>query len=283
MSSTPVTMHSSPVTVKVVEKKVSKTLPMKHKTIQYAIVGYLKRLCLDSDLEEEKVSMLIKKLPLFDTVEEQIKYYDDNFDLKHIEQTYIKPMIQAHKKSLKPQKEKKVRKPREKKPKQPTVLELIDVYEDKQEISNTNDVIRVSTPVLEKKKTLKNPDNPKKPRGRKAKETEVTFAHNDEEIEPKKLESDLKEESYVVDAKEENKKKRKVPVKKKAKEEKPKEENEEPQYWLMRVGDTKYWTTDENEENGDLYSYSYDEKDEDGDPAPGKKVGTIENGKIVFI
>ncbi len=92
-----------------VTKKGPKTLPMKPKTMQCGIVGFLKKMELEGFLETGVCETLLTKLPLFGTVEEQVSYYDGNFDTKHIEQTYIKPRIQEHKKANKPQKEKKPR------------------------------------------------------------------------------------------------------------------------------------------------------------------------------
>ena len=53
-----------------------------------------------------------------------------------------------------------------------------------------------------------------------------------------------------------------------------------PESWLMIKDGKRYWITDENEQNGDVYDYNG--RDEDGDPAPGKKIGTLVNGDIVL-
>ncbi len=98
---------------------------------------------------------------------------------------------------------------------------------------------------------------------------------------------DLEAEKYVetsVTKVEEKPKKKRAPKKKV--EEKPKVEEilkveaatEEVEHWLISRNGTRYWTTDENEQNGDVYSY--DGKDEDGDPAPNKKVGKLVNGEL---
>jgi len=52
------------------------------------------------------------------------------------------------------------------------------------------------------------------------------------------------------------------------------------EHWLVTINGTKYWTTDEHEQNGDVYAY--DGKDEDGDPAPGNKIGTLVEGKLIL-
>ena len=41
----------------------------------------------------------------------------------------------------------------------------------------------------------------------------------------------------------------------------------------------RYWTTDENQKNGELFDNI---TDEDGDFGPGRLVGKIENGVIVL-
>ena len=69
--------------------------------------------------------------------------------------------------------------------------------------------------------------------------------------------------------------KKKRTVQKKKVEEKPKDNVE---YWLIMRDNVRYWTTDENEKNGDVYTY--DGKDEDGDPAPNKKVGRLVDGEL---
>ena len=261
-----------------VTKKGPKTLPMKPKTMQCGIVGFLKKMELEGFLETGVCETLLTKLPLFGTVEEQVSYYDGNFDTKHIEQTYIKPRIQEHKKANKPQKEKK---PRQKKAKVETTT---DKTPEKTE--------KVDGEVPEKpvkKPRAKKADGEKKPRGRKAKETDVEFARDEDDETSdatKNLMDDLEAEKYVetsvtkVEEKpvEEKPKKKRAPKKKV--EEKPKVEaaTEEVEHWLISRNGTRYWTTDENEQNGDVYSY--DGKDEDGDPAPNKKVGKLVNGEL---
>ena len=75
--------------------------------------GFLKKMETDGVIDSTMCETLIGKLPLFDTVEEQVKFYDENMDIKHIEQTYIKPRIQQHKKDMKPKKEKRPRQKKE--------------------------------------------------------------------------------------------------------------------------------------------------------------------------
>lgn len=264
------------------KKVVPKSLPMKPKTMQCGIVGFLKKMELEGVLEGSVCETLLTKLPLFGTVEEQVSYYDTNYDLKHIEQTYIKPRVQEHKKANKPQKEKK---PRQKKAKVETKPEENVVPTTTPE--KVNDVKEPEKPV--KKPRVKKADGEKKPRGRKANETEVEFARDEDEEKPvvKDLTTDLEAEAYVKTAtptpktetnmekaKEEKPKKKRAAPKKKV-EEKPKKEVE---YWLIMRNNVQYWTTDENEKNGEVYTY--DGKDKDGDPAPNKKVGRLVDGEL---
>jgi len=265
-----------------VTKKGPKTLPMKPKTMQCGIVGFLKKMELEGFLEAGVCETLLTKLPLFGTVEEQVSYYDGNYDIKHIEQTYIKPRIQEHKKANKPQKEKK---PRQKKAKVETTVTVEKTPE------KTNKVEEIPEKPVKKPRTKK-ADGEKKPRGRKAKETDVEFARDEDDETSdatRNLMSDLEAEKYVetsvvetsvtkVEEKPVEEKPKKKRVAKKKVEEKPNVESEKVEHWLISRNGTRYWTTDENEQNGDVYSY--DGKDEDGDPAPNKKVGKLVNGEL---
>ena len=51
-------------------------------------------------------------------------------------------------------------------------------------------------------------------------------------------------------------------------------------HWLVSINGTKYWTTDEHEQNGDVFAYNG--KDEDGDPAPGEKIGNLVEGTLIL-
>lgn len=54
---------------------------------------------------------------------------------------------------------------------------------------------------------------------------------------------------------------------------------EEKEFWLIMHEGQRYWTTDSQEYNGELYSCG---KDSDGDNAPDALIGHIVNGEIVF-
>tara|TARA_B100001059_G_scaffold207022_1_gene218237 strand:+ start:362 stop:1411 length:1050 start_codon:yes stop_codon:yes gene_type:complete len=293
-SSVPMT-NVDPVVASATKSTTPKTLPMKSKSLQCGIVGFLKKMYLEGEIDASICESLLSKLPLLETVEAQVKYYDENYDLKHIEQTYIKPRIQEYKKSLKPVKEKKPRAKKaegEKKPR--TKKETTPVVSEESDATTVSSTDRVSTPVMPKKDALNAPEKPvkkprakkaegeKKPRGRKAKETEVVFSHDEDEEATKdpvvkNLDEDLKAEEYVVETEKKpvEKKKRAAPKKKVAEK-----AVTEVQYWLIMRDDTKYWTTDEHEKNGDVYSYNG--TDEDGDPSPKKRVGKLVDGVLVL-
>lgn len=274
MSSTPV-MKSNEVK----EKVTPKSLPMKPKTMQCGIVGFLKKMELEGLIESSVCETLLTKLPLFGTVEEQLVYYDTNFDTKHIDQTYIKPRVQEHKKANKPKKEKK---PRQKKAaKTETEKTETDTEKTDTETETKTDETGTKTPENKVDKKAGKPE--KKPRGRKPKETVVEFDYDDNTV-VKNLAADLEAETYIKTATpvlvDKPKKKR---VAKKKVEEVPVEETlvkETPveEFWMICRNNTKYWTTDENEKNGDVYSF--DGKDGDGDPSPRKKIGKLVDGEL---
>tara|TARA_B100001063_G_scaffold225777_1_gene234856 strand:- start:1449 stop:2573 length:1125 start_codon:yes stop_codon:yes gene_type:complete len=56
------------------------------------------------------------------------------------------------------------------------------------------------------------------------------------------------------------------------------EEKKPEQAYYMKRDNVRYWVVDEDELNGDVYDYYG--KDEDGDPAPGKKLGILVDGEL---
>ena len=304
MDATTVTVPT-PVTVTPMEvettKIVPKTLPIKNKAMQCGIVGFVKLMEQDGVLSSELSETLLSKLPLFETIEQQIEYYDGKYDIKHIEQTFIKPRIAEHKKSLKPVKPKKERKPKEAKPKvvkpevvpetKPEVVpEVTDTEVSSVEaVASVEAVERPSTPelpkaVTEPTKPVKKPrvrktDGEKKPRGRKVKETEVVFSRDDDEAKPVNLVEDLKTEEYVEtkpdEAKAAKPKKTKTVTKKVTKDKKQEEPRGEDNKWMIMRENVRYWTTDELEKNGLVYENTLNSE---GDSAPGVQVGILDNG-----
>jgi len=86
------------------------TLPMKYKAMLFASISFINTYVIDETAKEE----LLSKLPIYNSVDEQMAYFDIYTDMKTIEQTIYKPMLQLHKK-----KEKDASKP-VKAPKEPT-------------------------------------------------------------------------------------------------------------------------------------------------------------------
>ena len=302
MDATTVTVPT-PVTVTPMDvettKTMPKTLPIKNKAMQCGIVGFVKLMEQDGVLSSELGETLLSKLPLFETIEQQIEYYDGKYDIKHIEQTFIKPRIAEHKKSLKPVKPKKERKPKEAKPKvvkpevvpetKPEVVpEVTDTEVSSVEaVASVEAVERPSTPelpktVTEPTKPVKKPrvrktDGEKKPRGRKVKETEVVFSRDDDEAKPVNLVEDLKTEEYVETnpVEEAKPKKTKTATKKVTKEKKQEAPKAEDNKWMIMRENVRYWTTDEFEKNGLVYENTLNSE---GDSAPGVQVGILDNG-----
>ena len=315
MDATTVTVPT-PVTVTPMDvettKTMPKTLPIKNKAMQCGIVGFVKLMEQDGVLSSELSETLLSKLPLFETIEQQIEYYDGKYDIKHIEQTFIKPRIAEHKKSLKPVKPKKERKPKEAKPKvvkpevkpevvSETMSEVVPEVTDTEvssveAVASVEAVERPSTPELPKvatepTKPVKKPrvrktDGEKKPRGRKVKETEVVFSRDDDEAKTVNLVEDLKMEAYVetnpaeetkpAEAKAAKPKKTKTVTKKVTKEKKQDEPKEEDNKWMIMRENVRYWTTDEFEKNGLVYENTLNSE---GDSAPGGvQVGILDNG-----
>jgi hypothetical protein len=300
MDATTVTVPP-PVTVTPMDvettKTLPKTLPIKNKAMQCGIVGFVKLMEQDGVLSSELSETLLSKLPLFETIEQQIEYYDGKYDIKHIEQTFIKPRIAEHKKSLKPVKPKKERKPKEAKPKvvkpevmpetKPEVMPEVTDTEVSTEVSSVEAVERPSTPELPKvatepTKPVKKPrvrktDGEKKPRGRKVKETEVVFSRDEDESKPVNLVEDLKMEEYVETKPVEDTKpkKTKTVTKKVTKEKKQDTPKEEDNKWMIMRENVRYWTTDEFEKNGLVYENTLNSE---GDSVPGVQVGILDNG-----
>lgn len=307
MNAIETTVMTAPVVATTQDTKIPKSLPMKPKTIQCGIVGFLKAMELEGKLVTDVCETLIAQLPLFGTVEEQVKYYDEKFDLKHIEQTYIKPRIAEHKKSLKPpkaprksraKKEKTGEKSGEKtatKTEVSATPELKDVYEAKEvvEMPNTpelNKEVKEAPTAPAKKQRAKKGEGEKKTKGRKVKETEVVFSRDEDEdgaaVNNLNVDMDLEAEEYVGEKpKEEKPKKKRAPVKKKDENTKTKTETKtetkkEEEHWMIMRDNVRYWTTDENEKNGAVFA---NKPNEDGDSSPGDKVGELKDGLLVLF
>ena len=246
---------------------VPKTLPMKHKCLMYGAIALWESLKAKGVVCESNFMDVVNL-----DVAEQIKFLDNMIDVNYLEKEVVKPLQKARKKELadakKPVKEKKVRAPRAKKAdaaatatatatEPPSVIQTPVSYDKAtEELVQELSYEPVVVPEKEEKK--------KKPKIRKPTEEK-------EEKAPKK----------------EKVPKEKVPKEKVPKEKKPKKKEEEvvknveePQdYWMIFHNNERYWTTDENQKNGELFENT---TDEDGDFGPGRLVGKIENGVIVL-
>jgi hypothetical protein len=249
---------------------VPKTLPMKHKCLMYGAIALWESLKAKGVVCESNFMDVVNL-----DVAEQIKFLDNMIDVNYLEKEVVKPLQKARKKELadakKPVKEKKVRAPRAKKAtatatatatEPPSVIQTPVSYDKAteelvQELSYEPVVV---VPEKEEKK--------KKPKIRKS--------------------TDEKEEKVPKEkVPKEKVPKEKVPKEKVPKEKKPKKKEEEvvkkveePQdYWMIFHNNERYWTTDENQKNGELFDNT---TDEDGDFGPGRLVGKIENGVIVL-
>ena len=239
---------------------IPKTLPMKYKAMLMASISLI-----HTHVPEEQRAELLGKLPLYKTVEEQISHFDEQVNLKQIENTIYKPMLKEHKKqeklANKPVKEKKPRAPRKKKEETTTEpaseveaplvieneLQMEEIYSD------------VSGNIVPTDETINKND-----------------AKSDQEAKPKEPKPKVAKEAKPKVAKEA---KPKV-AKEEAKPEVKAEPEEEPKdYYMVKFDNVRYWTTDEDYQNGELWD---DGKDEDCDSSPEKLVGKIENGKPIF-
>jgi hypothetical protein len=245
---------------------------------------------VDKDLCEK----MILKLPLLLTVEEQLQYYNhESYDLKYIEQLYIKPRILEHKKaskqkskvdkSSKPKKAKAERAPKVNgRPNTPVLIENDDDVAIVTPIRTESVVVIPETPV---KKSRKRSVEDSKPRGRKTKETEVVFSRDEDDDKiSTDLSTDLVAEKYV----EEKPKKKRVMKKKPdtavvAEEAqvvvvKEQEIVQEDEKWLIMREGVKYWAADENEVSGPVYENIINGE---GDSAPGKQIGILDAGILI--
>jgi len=284
-----VTMMSSTNVV----DKTPKSIPMKLKTMQCAIVGFLKKIEGDGLVDKDLCEQMILKLPLLSTVEEQLQYYNhESYDLKYIEQSYIKPRILEHKKaskqkskaakSSKPKKAKAERAPKANgRPNTPVLIEKDDDVAIVTPIRTDTVVVNPEKPV---KKSRKRSVEESKPRGRKTKETEVVFSRDEDDDKTStdlSAEFDLVAEKYV-----EEKPKKKRVLKKKPDSAVVKEQeviqvvevDEDDEKWLIMRDGKKYWAADENELSGPVYENIINK---DGDSAPGKQIGHLEAGILI--
>lgn len=293
------------------ETKVSKTLPMKYKAMLCACLHVV-----SSYVPEEHREEIYGKLPLYNSIEEQVNYFETNVDIKRIETLIYKPMVKEHKRkekeSQKPVKEKKPKTPntpKETKPKEPKPpkKKKQDIAKEAEEILqqetppllpepepvvNTQPQERVSTPLLNESQELEfeniycNIESPIV----EGEPTHDIGAKTENKISNANENTPKPEKTKVVKKKEPKTEKPKVVKKKEPKTDKPKivkkketkEASPDVEHYMVPplvIPDGKYWTTDEHFQNGPLYN---NKRDEDGDSIAGVLVGKLVNGVAVF-
>lgn len=272
---------------------ITKTLPMKFKSMHYALLAFITQ--SDEFAADVKVS-LIAKLPVLDTVENQLIFYEKLVDFKTVEKDIVKPMIKKRKqeeteaaKPPKPVKEKKPRAPKKAALTPPASAapapppEIAPVIIEKVVIIESTPVVPIPavTVAATATATATAIEKPKKKRVVKKavpakvhQENAVVLTETDEtQHRELSLTDEMKEEPYKVT--------KGIliprPVLKRATNF---QEGEAQEYYLFLRDGVKYWTTDDDARNGLVYDY---EKDEEGDGAPGKLVGQLENGKLKLM
>jgi hypothetical protein len=129
---------------------------------------------VSSYVPEEHREEIYGKLPLYNSIDEQVNYFETNVDIKRIETLIYKPMVKEHKRkekeSQKPVKEKKPKtqkepkevKPKEVKPKEPKTPQkkkqdiTEDIEQEAEDILETETQERVSTPILPELEPIQN-------------------------------------------------------------------------------------------------------------------------------
>lgn len=238
-----------------------KNLPMKYKAMLYASISFI-----HNHVPQEQQGEYYGKLPIFNTVEEQIAYFDEKSDIKKIEQTVYKPMVKEQKKKEKeadkPVKEKKPRAPRKKKECTEPTSEISNECKDEKTEEIRTGIINIEEAELQLEEMY--PDS-----------TEIVSSNP----EPPCTVPNTKEE--VKEVKKPKEKKKREPKKKEPKESKPKP-LENIDYLMVPpsvIPEGRYWTRDEDFRNGPLFANG---KDKDGDTEPGEYVGKLVDGVAIF-
>jgi len=277
----------------------SKTLPMKFKAMHYALLAYITQ--SDEFTPDVKIG-LIAKLPVHDSVENQVIFYEKMVDFKTVEKDIVKPMMKKKK-----QDETAAAKPvKEKKPRATKTTATTPVAPTPTPVAPTP-TPAVPAPVAEEK--------PKKKRvvKKKAEQPNPTTPEQMEEKaqeEMMSLTDEMKEEPYQpvtltpaappppppppppslakATKKKETTSVKKAVVKKAVKaavavaEVEEKSDVEEPElekYLIIRDG-VRYWTSDEFEKNGEVYEYCIDSE---GDGCAGNvAIGCLKDGKLIL-
>lgn len=278
--------------------KERKTLPVKYKAMLYTCLSFIHNHVESPELRND----LFAKLPLYKSIEEQIAYFDENADIKKVEVTIYKPMIQENKKKIKaenaPVKEKKPRAPR--KIKTTTVEEVVvlpppivqenleqQLAEPELEFEQVYPDARPNSAVVEKEpekkvETEKELEKEKEPEKKVEKEKKPKKEKEKKEKKPETENETVDTEKVKV------KKPRAAPRKKKEESAAVPEVKEivvkEPEELYMVpsdvISDGVFWTSDEDYKNGKLYASSEYRDDENN--GVGKLVGKLVDGIPIF-
>jgi hypothetical protein len=255
---------------------VVKTLPMKYKAMHYAIIAFLSS---QSNMEEEVKKSLLDNLPIYKNAQEQVAFYESLVDFKKVETDIIKPMQKQKKQDEKEAKKQAEKALKEKKPRAPRKKKEPVIAETKTEgdVPITTDIPQVvEEPNTKKKTTAKKPKVTKK----QNEKNEV----KEEEISQKLVlenPDEMKEEEYIattetvaIEKESEKLKKKRFTKKKETKNPSTKEKKE---HWMFIRDGSRYWTTDENIENGSVFENIVNEE---GDNDSGKAIGSLVNGGL---
>ena len=303
---------------------IAKTLPMKFKAMHYALLAFITQ--SDEFPAELKVA-LIEKLPVHDSIENQVLFYEKLVDFKTVEKDIVKPMMKKKKQqeteASKPVKEKKIKAPK---------VKTVPVASDPATVPVPVPSL-ISAPTVSDVSvvpTVDQTEKPKKKRVVKKKTEPLNPPEQEEEKEEMSLTDEMKEEPYQpvtlsepvtaaaaavattdkVLKKTDEKVVKKVPkadkvpkAEKVAKAEKvpkavkipktekvpkneqpapkpasaiPNDDDQEIENWLIIRDGVKYWTTDEFEQNGEVYEYCIDSE---GDGCAGNvAIGHLKDG-----
>jgi DNA mismatch repair ATPase MutL len=290
-----------------------KTLPMKYKAMQYALASFISK---QSSFDEDVKTTLYKELMLFAPVAEQVSFFEAEYDLKNIEKNIVKPIIKAQKdaekkanapvKEKKPRAPKKESEPKQAKPKKEAEpapkVESCCGKECYTSADDDHEILRCQDSGVPKEDCMNHTDTETKSETTETEKEEKKEELTDEmEAEPyvetpiapaavAKPKKEKKETKVKEDKNEQTDKKEKKKVTKKSKP--ADDENKTPKMpnarmviknpeekYLLFQNDKRYWCTDTHFKNGTVYE---DTADEDGDSAPGREIGTIENGVLMI-
>ena len=282
-------------------EKEMKSLPLKYKSMHYALISFIQS---DTTLDDTMKEALLSRLPIYGSVTEQANYYE-SYDIKTIEKDIVKPMIKKQKDDEKVQAKQEAKAAAKK-------------AKDEEKAK-----AKAAAPPKEPKTTRPKKESKPKPESKPESKPEPESKPNDVvTTEPVPAPApipvvdntpEMVEEAYVQETQAppkaapttpvQNKEEKKEPPKAPKKAPKPKspkekvkpipidpqlapttpttEVNANREQYMFKVKDIRYWTPDEHFQNGPVFENA---TDEDGDPAPGiKQVGKYVNGTVKWI